>query len=333
MEKIDFVVTWVDGNDKNWIEEKEKYSANKSADASKYRYRDMGHLKYWFRAVDKYAPWVNKVHFVTCGHIPPWLNTSCDKLNIVKHSDYIPEQYLPTFNSHPIEIHMHRIKGLAEKFIYFNDDVFLNAPVSPEFFYNDDMPCDFAYLQNIRMSWYEDTYAHVQFNVVNNICEKFFFRRCFLKNFSKYVNCKYPIKQNIKNLLKLENNGEFTGFVDPHLAIVCLKKHYEEVWELYSETLEHTSSHKFRTPFDVGPTLFRNYRLAKGEFSPVSYESRGKYFRLNANVDEIKSAILNEDYKQICLNDTTFECDYEHVKEVILSAFERKLPQKSQYEI
>ena len=74
MEKIDFVLPWVDGNDKEWIDLKRKYESSVEIlsksnpevnDAS--RYRDYGLLKYWFRGVDRFAPWVNRVFFVTCG--------------------------------------------------------------------------------------------------------------------------------------------------------------------------------------------------------------------------------------------------------------------------
>jgi len=114
---IDFVMIWVDGNDPEWQKEKAKYDGSVVTTAnSEVRYRDWDNLQYWFRAVEKYAPWVNKIHFVTWGHIPKWLDTTNPKLNIVKHSDFIPEEYLPTFSSHTIELNLHRIEGLAEIF-------------------------------------------------------------------------------------------------------------------------------------------------------------------------------------------------------------------------
>ena len=102
-EKIDFVIMWVDGSDPKWLEEKNKY-LDKKIDTSNAinRYRDMGVLKYWFRGVEKFAPWVNKIHFVTWGHVPSWLNTNNPKLNVVKHEDFIPQKYLPVFNANAI---------------------------------------------------------------------------------------------------------------------------------------------------------------------------------------------------------------------------------------
>ena len=81
---------------------------------------------------------MRKVHFVTWGHIPQWLNTKHPKLNIVCHEDFIPQKFLPTFNSHTIEWNFHRIPGLTEQFVYFNDDMFLLKPVYMEDFFKDE---------------------------------------------------------------------------------------------------------------------------------------------------------------------------------------------------
>ena len=141
---LDFVITWVDGNDKEWQKEKWTYSAKNDIisdnDDREERYRDWDNLQYWFRGIEKYAPWVRTIHFVTCGHLPAWLNTNHPKLHIVKHSDYIPKKYLPTFNSHTIEWNFHRIEGLSERFVYFNDDMFLFKPTSPEDFFLGNCP-------------------------------------------------------------------------------------------------------------------------------------------------------------------------------------------------
>lgn len=333
MDKIDFVITWVDGSDSEWLQEKNKYGTDKSTDAATCRYRDMDLLRYWFRAVEKYAPWVNRVHFITWGHVPQWLNTKCEKLNIVKHTDYIPKKYLPTFSSHPIELHMHRIQGLSEQFVYFNDDTFLNAPLQPDFFFKDGVPFDSFYVDNVNVVYPQNTYGHIQANVCAEISREFSYIKTFFKNLSKCVSCKYPLRQNIKNILKLENKGYFAGFNDPHLSVICLKRHFEECWNLYESILDYTSQNKFRSPYDVSHNLFRYYRLAKGEFIPTSLISRGKYFEVDMDIDEITSAISDEKYKQICINDTSNEYDFDLVKSRITEAFQKKLPEESNFEL
>lgn len=95
MDKIDFVLPWVDGSDKDWIALKNKYKAAVNGELSHdpeanadCRYRDYGLLKYWFRGVERFAPWVNRVFFVTCGQKPDWLDESNPKLRLVNHTDY-----------------------------------------------------------------------------------------------------------------------------------------------------------------------------------------------------------------------------------------------------
>ena len=148
---IDFVITWVDGSDPIWFQEKQKIFKKAvgavDTDDRSERYRDWGILKYLFRSIEKFAPWVNNVYFVTCGHLPEWLNTECSKLQIVSHKDFIPQKYLPTFNSHPIEWNFHRIKNLSEHFVYFNDDIFLLQPIEPTDFFRDGKPVDMLALQ------------------------------------------------------------------------------------------------------------------------------------------------------------------------------------------
>ena len=85
---IDFVVLWVDANDPNWQSERAKYTQGESDDASVIRYQNRDNFKYWFRSVAKYAPWVRKIHLVTCGQTPDWLDINHPNINLVKHSDY-----------------------------------------------------------------------------------------------------------------------------------------------------------------------------------------------------------------------------------------------------
>ncbi|MFQ9621995.1 MAG: hypothetical protein ACLR17_06705 [Enterobacteriaceae bacterium] len=91
-------------------------------------------FKYWFRAVENYAPWVRKVHLVTCGQVPSWLDKSYHKINLVRHSDIIDKEYLPTFNSRAIEVNIHKIKGLMIS-LYISMTMLLNSPITPEFYF------------------------------------------------------------------------------------------------------------------------------------------------------------------------------------------------------
>ncbi len=105
---IDFVIFWVDGSDVEWQKKKAFYKGT-ALQNSDVRFRDWGLLRYWFRAVEKYAPWVNRVYFVADNQRPEWLNYNHPKLAYVDHQDFIPSKYLPSFQSNTIEDKKHRI--------------------------------------------------------------------------------------------------------------------------------------------------------------------------------------------------------------------------------
>ena len=152
MNEIDFVILWVDGNDPAWREEFVRTRQAENDDASEIRYRDWRNLHYWFRSAERFAPWVRKVHFITWGHLPAWLRRDHPKLHIVNHRDFIPAEYLPTFNSNTIELNIHRIEGLADRFVLFNDDTFLTRGCRPEDFFRRGVPCDMARLSVVQPS-------------------------------------------------------------------------------------------------------------------------------------------------------------------------------------
>ena len=187
-DKIDFVMVWVDGSDPEWIREKEKYQPSGGTDTRNIRYQDWDNLQYWFRGVEKFAPWVNKIHFITCGHLPQWLNTEHPKLNIVKHSDYIPSEFLPTFSSHPIELNLHRLDSLEEQFVYFNDDTFLTAHVKEDDFFKNSLPCD-SYRANAVVPL-DDKFSSILFNNVKLINKHYSKRKLLKKNLRKWFSMK-----------------------------------------------------------------------------------------------------------------------------------------------
>ncbi len=107
---------------------------------------------------------MNQIYFVTWGHIPSWLNLSHPKLKVVRHEEFIPTDYLPTFSSHPIELNLHRIKGLSERFVYFNDDTFLIRPVLQEDFFKNGLPRDCCIETAIAQDNIDDPFAHILLN-------------------------------------------------------------------------------------------------------------------------------------------------------------------------
>ena len=330
---IDFVILWVDGNDPKWQSEKSKYDSNVNDDSnSASRYRDWGLLPYWFRGVEKFTPWVNKIHFVTWGHIPEFLNTENPKLNIVNHKDFIPNEYLPTFSSHAIEMNIHRIPGLSDKFVYFNDDMFIVRYMDEKSFFNEGLPC--TYGGEVPMAFQGDTgiWQHAAVNGLG-VINSHFNKKEQIKSFNKkYINPSYRWQDNVRTFaLEKLFPDYFLGFKNLHAPGAYLKKTFEEVWEKEGDLLNRTSSHKFRAADDVNQWVMLWWQIASGNFSP--YNTDNLVCSVNENtLAVVCNAIKNQSNDMICVNDGADENSFQYLSEELKSAFQTILSEKSSFE-
>jgi len=331
--KIDFVILWVDGNDQEWQKEKAKYLPQKNQDAGENRYRDWENLQYWFRGVEEFAPWVNKIHFVTWGHFPEWLNQAHPKLNLVEHKEFIPVEYLPTFNCNPIELNFHRIPGLSEQFVLFNDDCFLTRPVSKADFFRNDLPCDMFMEYPVGCSGHNEVFSHILVNNFNLIGRHFSRSEIRRKLKKKILSLKYGSYFFYNLLFYHLPFPNFFGLLTPHFAQPYLKKSFEEVWEAEEGILKETCTHRFRQKEDVTEYIFRLWTLMKGEFSPDNRLKKGKAYFLKQEDEVLYQDIRKQKYKFICINDDCGDAEYEIAKRKIIESFEQILPQKSEYEL
>lgn len=325
--KIDIVVPWVDGNDEEWLREKEKYTVSEGEDDRVNRFRDWDNLQYLFRGIDKFLPWIRMVHFITWGHIPKWMDTNCDKLNIVLHKDYIPKEFLPVFSSHPIEMNIHRIKELSDQFIYMNDDMFFLKSMKETDFFQDSLPCDRA-LESIHQ-FKKDGIDHIIANDLEILNANFDKKKCIRKNRNKFYTLKYG-KGLLKNLY-FSPFGNFTGFENPHMPIPYLKEVLEEIWEKEPIVLERTSKNRFRSITDVNQWLIRYWQFASGRFVPLSH-TNNQFFSIGKDDVLIEEAIKKQKYNMICLSDDAIEMDFEKERDFIKKCLEEILPQKSRFE-
>lgn len=133
---IDAVYTWVDDSDPAWRAARDGFrlSMGATAGGDDARFANHDELRYSLRTLWMYGDWMRRIHVVTAGHAPPWL-VEDERLRIVRHGEFCPAAGLPTFNSHAIESRLHHIVGLAEHFIYLNDDIFLRRAVEPTTFF------------------------------------------------------------------------------------------------------------------------------------------------------------------------------------------------------
>ena len=339
-QKIDFVVPWVDGADPEWIATRDEYIKRTgfSGDYSPRHYRDFGLMRYWFRGVEKYAPWVNKVYFITSGQLPKWLNLRADKLVWIKHEDYIPNEFLPTFSANPIELNLNRIVNLSEHFVYFNDDMFLINKVEPEHFFREGLPVMSPQISFTVPKNEISGFAHMMLNNVMLINTNFRARKVILKNAGNWVApWNTGLESAARNMIPLFM-GYFTGFSNPHMPSPLLKSTMDTVWEKEREYLAKTSSNKFRSFEDVTQYIFSDWQLASGKYSPEHRKELGHYFQIDGTkqvTEKVVNSIRKQKYSTICLNDSISDISENalgELKNQLSDAFENILPEKSGFE-
>lgn len=331
MEKIDFVVLWVDGSDPKWLSERKKYCpSNKNNGCNLNRYRDWGLMKYWFRGVENFAPWVNRIFLVTNGQKPEWLNLQHPKLRFVCHQEYIPEKYLPTFNSNVIELWLHRIPDLSEKFVLFNDDMFLTSPVAPYDFFREGLPCEAALMDLITSPGPEDCLPYMlanNFSLIN----KYYDKKTVLKQNKKkffYIGYRTDI---IRNFL-LCPFQYFSCFRDTHLPSSYLKSTFETLWRKEGEMLEACSEHKFRSKEDLTHWLMKAWQICEGKFVPRPKNWGHHYELWEDPVEKICYEIERQKYCAVCINDSKEDIEFESIRYQLIESFEHILSEKSKFE-
>lgn len=330
--EIDFVIIWVDGNDPEWIREKNRYTPDATSKSSINLYRDWSNLQYWFRGVEKFAPWVRKIHFVTWGHVPEWLNLSHPKLNLVRHEDYIPRRYLPTFSSHSIELNLHRIEELSEHFVFFNDDIFIIDHVEPSDFFVSGLPCDEAVMCPL-ISKSVNQFDHILLNDIGLINQSFSKKDSWVRDRKKWLSRQFDLKTRMRNLLFLKTFGDdYPFFRTKHLPAPLLKSVLNEAWEVAGPYLSATSERKFRDVRDMNQYIFRFWQLVTGRFSPKNFEDFGKNFSLPRDRDRLFEAVKKQKYRLVCANDTEESTDFENMAHELIACFKEILPNKSSFE-
>lgn len=333
--KIDFVVLWVDSNDPEWIASYNHYRPEKPLQDNA-RFRNWGLFRYWFRSVERYAPWVNKVYLVTNGKFPDWINPDCEKLVLVKHTDFIPQKYLPTFNSKTIELNLGRIDSLSEHFVYFNDDIFINAPVTPEYYFRNGLPCDY----NFESLYHNPTYSRENmfgedvsmFCNVAAINKHFNRRNVVRKDWKKWYGRHLWGKPLVMSLLMLPRTA-FEHFVLFHLEQPMLKSVFHEAWEKEEYLLDYSCT-RFRIETCLNQYFMRYWQFATNRFYPMKKKGI-MYYRYDKDiVDDLQKVIIEERTTSICINDTP-HCspeDFDYAAKTVREAFERKFPSPSIFE-
>ena len=326
MERIDFVITYVDGADPNWL--KKRAEASGEGDSRDIRFRDWETLKYWFRGAEKFADFFGKIYLITDSQIPNWLNTDNERLVVVKHEDYLPNEALPTFNSNVIELNMHRIEGLSGRFVYFNDDMILCKKINRTDFFKGGVPCQTAALSPV-VCYENGDFSAMQLNNAGVINSHFKKSEVLKKHLHLWFNPKMGTA--VFRTVCMLPWRHFTGFFETHAPSSFLKSTFCKVWEAEGEYLNEMNTRRFRdNKNDLNQWLIKNWQACEGNFHPQSPNFCGSY-TAGKDAEKYLDAIKKGKHKIVCINDVE-EIDFEYEKKRLIKVLEEILPDASGFE-
>jgi hypothetical protein len=292
---MDIVITFVNGLDPLW---QKQYESTTSTPILTKRFRDWGTLRYLFRGIERNMPFIRKVHLVVSSQsqVPEWVDSN--EVDVVLHSDIIPAEHLPTFNSNTIELHMFNIKDLDEEFLYFNDDIFPMLPMRAEDFFQEGRGI-------IGMS------RHLlSMDMFKKICRNS--DRAARKALGMRPKCCFLRPQHI---------------CAPMFRSEC-RMAYEAVKEDILATLSRT-----RRAENITQYLFTDFAYLKGRI--INRRQPSKHFSMAvASPEKIESYLRAPERALVCINDVQLgDKQYRAMHDMLHRVFEDIFPEKSKFEI
>ncbi len=245
---VDAVYTWVDGNDPVWARRKAEAqaTANQSggtldeSSLAECRFLDNEELRYSLRSLARHAPWIRNVYLITDRQRPTWINP--EQITVVDHRDIFPDFAVhPAFNSHVIELCQHRIEGLSEHFLSFNDDFMIG--------------------RDIRIDQFFDSQGGPIIWVVKK--SKTHRKKLLTKD---YVSLTPHSAADIRaRRMIYEKYNIYLPYRVRHYPRPMLRSGMEKIWETFEEEVRITLKSQFRSVDDVAiHVLFSFYVLAEG---------------------------------------------------------------------
>ncbi|MDZ5145579.1 stealth family protein [Microbacterium testaceum] len=307
---VDMVFSWVDGSSSEFQRQRAarmKGYVVGDGDDNAARYRQVDELRYALRSVHMYAPWVRRIFIATDSPTPEWL-ADHPQVTIVRSEEFFADpSVLPTHNSHAVEAQLHRIPGLAEHFLYSNDDMFFGRPVTPELFFSGGGVSRFVE-SGVRIGSgpaHVDRSGHDNGLRVNRALLKERFGRVITLDLE---HCATPLRRSVAFELEKE----------------------------FADDYARTAASRFRSATDISVTnsLYHYYALATGR-AVITTEPRTRYVQ-TTQLDSLRTMerlVSRRDTDMFCLNDGSVPEIPEEVRVPALRAcLERYFPVAAPWE-
>lgn len=310
MEEIDLVYLWVDGSDPKWVE-KRNACIGKPVEQSgvncEGRYADNDELKYSLRSVELYAPWIHRIFIVTDEQTPRWLDTSNPKIRIVDHKEILPAESLPCFNSNVLEHHLHKIPDLAEHFLFANDDMFFNRPVTPgDFFAADGLP-----IARMNRRPFRKLTLFIKEKVLGKPMSHYL---RIIQNTALAVERKY---------------GTYYGDKMHHNIDAYLKSEHAHVREVFRDEIGPTLCNHVRSSNDIQRHLYTYAALAEKHMH-LCYVGQRTSFRFHIDNEKHYAKLAKYNPLLFCMNDSQYATDADRKR--VTAFLSERFAEKSSFE-
>lgn len=301
---IDMVFSWVDGSSTDFQRERAKRMQGHvvgHGDESDARFRQIDELRYALRSVYLFAPWVRRIFIATDSPTPHWL-AEHPRVTIMRSEDFFADpSVLPTHNSHAVESQLHNIPGLAEHFLYSNDDMFFGRPMSPGMFFSPGGITKFIE-------------APTRIGLGENNASR-----------SGFENAA-----RVNRALLLKRFGKVTTRHLEHTAAPLRKSVMRELESEFPQDFARTAASRFRSATDISVTnsLYHYYALMTGR-AVAQTQARSAYVETTLRsalwmMDKLRK---RRDHDMFCLNDGSFpEIDDDTRTAAVTDFLERYFP-------
>ncbi|WP_460942926.1 stealth family protein [Okibacterium endophyticum] len=278
--EIDMVFSWVDGSSEEFQRARAKRMQSYvvgEGDDSEARFRQIDELKYALRSIYMFAPWIRRIFIATDSPAPHWLAEHPRVTLVRSHEHFADTSVLPTHNSHAVESQLHNIPGLAEHFLYSNDDMFFGRPVRPELFFSPGGITKFVEAPT-RIGLGENNPQRSGFENAARV-NRALLRERFGKVTTRHLeHCAAPLRVSVMRELERE----------------------------FSEEFARTAAARFRSATDISVTnsLYHYYGLVTGR-AVVQPQAKVTYIEttLRNAPEKMRRLLKKRDQDMFCLND------------------------------
>ncbi len=304
---MDIVISFVDCKDKVWMKSYLSFIGLKEnhyfpSEINFFHFYNYDTIKYVFRGIDKFIPYVNNIFLVVSNieQVPKYIDQS--KIKVVLHKDFIPEQYLPLFNSTAIEMFLHKIPGLDEEFVYFNDDTIPISPIAYEELFKNGLPC-LNFVDNYMSPGPAHRHVRLSFFEAKNTVEQLTGK---------------PINYDGNELCP-------THAPHPMLKSIC---EYGESENRHSSLLDFYLT-SFRSDRNLNQYYWCDILYFLKKYAPSNIKL--KYIR-TYDINELIN-LDNQEYQYLCINDSGSKNQHiSEVYDIIEENMNKIFPDKCKYE-